>query len=49
LGRRIVNGPSLVELSREPTVASELRDELAVLDQYSIPTCCPNGLPAALP
>ena len=49
LGKRIVYGHSLVELAEGLNVEPELRDELAVLDQYYIPTRYPNGLPGGTP
>jgi HEPN domain-containing protein len=49
LGKRIVYGHSLVELAVELDLDSSLRRELAVLDQYYIPTRYPNGLPGGSP
>lgn len=49
LGERIVIGHSLVELARGLALPSELVDELAILDQYYIPTRYPNGLPGSTP
>ena len=49
LGKRTVLGHSLVELARELDLDRELLSELAVLDQYYIPTRYPNGLPGASP
>jgi HEPN domain-containing protein len=49
LGKRVVFGHSLVQLAAELPLDRDLREELAVLDQYYIPTRYPNGLPGALP
>jgi HEPN domain-containing protein len=49
LGKRVVFGHSLVQLGSELPLEAGLREELAVLDQYYIPTRYPNGLPGALP
>jgi len=49
LGKRVVIGHSLVELARDLDLPSELANELAILDQYYIPTRYPNGLPRAVP
>jgi HEPN domain-containing protein len=49
LGKRVVFGHSLVQLGAELSLEADLRDELAVLDQYYIPTRYPNGLPGSLP
>ncbi len=49
LGKRIVLGHSLVELAADLTLAPALKEELAVLDQYYIPTRYPNGLPGGVP
>ena len=49
LGKRIVYGHSLVELAAELELDLSLRQELAVLDQYYIPTRYPNGLPGGTP
>jgi len=49
LGKRVVFGHSLVQLGAELSLEDDLRDELAVLDQYYIPARYPNGLPGALP
>jgi HEPN domain-containing protein len=49
LAKRIVFGHSLVQLAAELSLPADLMDELAVLDQYYIPTRYPNGLPGALP
>lgn len=49
LQKRVVFGHSLVQLSAELPLVGDLREELAVLDQYYIPTRYPNGLPGALP
>ena len=49
LGKRVVFGHSLVQLALELPLAADLQEELAVLDQYYIPTRYPNGLPGALP
>lgn len=49
LDKRVVFGHSLVRLAAELDLPPELAEELAVLDQYYIPTRYPNGLPGALP
>jgi HEPN domain-containing protein len=49
LGKRIVYGHSLVELAKELSLENDLRRELALLDQYYIPTRYPNGLPGGAP
>jgi HEPN domain-containing protein len=49
LGKRVVFGHSLVQLAAELPLVGDLREELAVLDQYYIPTRYPNGLPGSLP
>jgi len=49
LGKRVVFGHSLVQLSAELPLARDLLEDLAVLDQYYIPTRYPNGLPGSLP
>lgn len=49
LGKRLVFGHSLVELAAELDIETTLKQELAVLDQYYIPTRYPNGLPGAVP
>ena len=49
LGKRIVYGHSLVELAQELSLGSDLHRELALLDQYYIPTRYPNGLPGGAP
>lgn len=49
LGERVVYGHSLVELSAGLELPADLRRELAVLDQYYIPTRYPNGLPGGTP
>ena len=49
LGKRIVYGHSLVELAQELNLGSDLHRELALLDQYYIPTRYPNGLPGGSP
>ena len=48
-GERIVYGHSLIELGSAMDLTEELADELAVLDQYYIPTRYPNGLPGGVP
>jgi len=48
-GERIVVGHSLVELTQKLNVREELREDLAVVDQYYIPTRYPNGLPGSTP
>ena len=49
LGKRIVYGHSLVELSKELDFEIESIDDLAILDQYYIPTKYPNGLTGSVP
>jgi HEPN domain-containing protein len=49
LEKRIVFGHSLVELAGELDFGPEVRDGLAILDQYYIPTRYPNGLPGGAP
>ena len=49
LGARIVHGHSLVELCDGLDLPGDFRSELAVLDQYYIPTRYPNGLPGGTP
>ena len=49
LGKRIVHGHSLVDLGAEIGETLALRESLALLDQYYIPTRYPNGLPGAVP
>lgn len=52
LKKRTVHGHSLVELCRDlelPALDEPLRESLAVLDQYYIPTRYPNGLPGSAP
>lgn len=49
LARRVVYGHSLVELAGPIGLDEPLRRELAILDQYYIPTRYPNGLPGGLP
>lgn len=49
LEKRIVYGHSLVELAQELNLGSDLHRELAMLDQYYIPTRYPNGLPGGAP
>jgi HEPN domain-containing protein len=49
LAARFVYGHSLVELSEGLDLPDDLRAELAVLDQYYIPTRYPNGLPGGTP
>ncbi|MBU8914120.1 MAG: HEPN domain-containing protein [Spirochaetales bacterium] len=48
-GERIVVGHSLIELVQKLDLPDGLRDDLAVLDQYYIPTRYPNGLPGSTP
>ena len=48
-GERIVYGHALVDLVKEMNLSQNLKDELAVLDQYYIPTRYPNGLPGGVP
>jgi HEPN domain-containing protein len=49
LGKRFVLGHSLVELAKEIGISGDLLEEMAVLDQYYIPTRYPNGLPGVAP
>ena len=49
LGERIVFGHSLVELAGGLDLPPGLHAELAILDQYYIPTRYPNGLPGGTP
>ena len=49
LARRVVLGHSLVELAQPLGLDDTLRRELAILDQYYMPTRYPNGLPGGLP
>jgi HEPN domain-containing protein len=49
LRKRVVFGHSLVELAADLEISEDLRQHLAILDQYYIPTRYPNGLPGALP
>ena len=49
LQKRIVYGHSLVELSKELNLDTPSIDDLAILDQYYIPTRYPNGLPGSVP
>ena len=49
LGKRIVHGHSLVELAEGIPETRPLRESMALLDQYYIPTRYPNGLPGAVP
>ena len=49
LEKRVVFGHSLVQLASELPLEGGLREELAVLDQYYIPTRYPNGLPGGIP
>ena len=49
LKKRIVYGHSLVNLSKTLDLEESFMEELAVLDQYYIPTRYPNGLPGSLP
>jgi len=49
LRKRLVVGHSLVELSHGLNLPTGLTDNLAVLDQYYIPTRYPNGLPGSTP
>ena len=48
-GERAVLGHALVELAAPLEVMARFRDELAVLDQYYVPTRYPNGLPGGIP
>ena len=49
LGQRVVFGHALVELAEPLGLDEPLRRDLAILDQYYIPTRYPNGLPGGLP
>ena len=49
LGERIVFGHSLLELAEPLEFSDGKMNELAVLDQYYIPTRYPNGLPGGVP
>lgn len=48
-GERAVIGHALVELAARLEVMARFHDELAVLDQYYVPTRYPNGLPGGIP
>ena len=48
-GERTVIGHALVELSAPLEAMAGFHDELAVLDQYYVPTRYPNGLPGGIP
>ena len=48
-GERTVYGHSLVELTDGVELFAGFREELALLDQYYIPTRYPNGLPGGTP
>ena len=48
-GERIVYGHSLAELATAMDLPGDVADELAVIDQYYIPTRYPNGLPGGVP
>lgn len=48
-GERVVIGHALVELAAPLKVMARFHDELAVLDQYYVPTRYPNGLPGGIP
>ena len=49
LKKRIVYGHSLVTLAKDLDPKYPLMEELAILDQYYIPTRYPNGLPGNAP
>ena len=49
LRKRIVYGHSLVILAKDLNLEYSLMEELAILDQYYIPTRYPNGLPGNAP
>ena len=49
LKKRIVYGHSLVTLAKDLNLEYQLMEELAILDQYYIPTRYPNGLPGNSP
>lgn len=48
-GERAVLGHALVELAAPLRVMAGFHDELALLDQYYVPTRYPNGLPGGIP
>ena len=48
-GERIVVGHSLIELVEKLDLPDVLREDLAVVDQYYVPTRYPNGLPGSTP
>ena len=48
-GERAVLGHALVELAAPLEVMAGFREQLAVLDQYYVPTRYPNGLPGGIP
>jgi HEPN domain-containing protein len=48
-GERTVFGHALVELAASLEVLQEFRENLAILDQYYVPTRYPNGLPGGIP
>lgn len=49
LNRRIVLGHSVVKLGQEISIGGKLMEQLAILDQYYIPTRYPNGIPDGAP
>ncbi len=48
-GERAVLGHALVELAAPLEAMARFRENLAVLDQYYVPTRYPNGLPGGIP
>ena len=48
-GERIVYGHALVELAAPLESMFRFREDLAILDQYYVPTRYPNGLPGGVP
>ncbi len=48
-GERAVLGHALVELAAPLEVMARFSENLAVLDQYYVPTRYPNGLPGGIP
>ena len=48
-GERLVYGHALVELAAPLESMGRFRENLAILDQYYVPTRYPNGLPGGVP
>ena len=48
-GERIVYGHALMEFTAPLESMGRFREQLAILDQYYIPTRYPNGLPGGVP